>query len=287
MHIDPIRTVASDRLALAGLVILLAIVVMAMLASQLTSSPPDSYTGQIFSPPSFIHPLGTDSLGQDIWSRLLYGARTTLVVAFGAAIITVALSLFIGASSALIGGLYESFWMRIVDAIYSIPPIIVMILVASYIQPNLLITIIMISLLSWPEGARIIRSQVLSIKERGHVYASLTFGASWGHILKNHIAPELGPLLMAMALMDARRAVFMEAGMGFLGVSDPMTISWGKIIHQALGFTYIDVWKWWLLPTGVALSLTLVAFSLIGISMENAMDPRLKQKSREKGPGKC
>jgi peptide/nickel transport system permease protein len=282
MHIDPIETVVSDRLALTGIVILLAIAVSAILASQLTAFPPDSCTGQIFSPPSLLHPLGTDSLGQDIWSRLLFGARTTLVVAFAAALISAGLSLFIGASSALIGGLYDSLWMRIVDAIYSIPPIIVMILIASYIQPDLMITIILISILTWPEGSRIIRSQVLSIKERGHVYASRTFGASWRHILKKHIAPELGPLIMAMALMDARRAVFMEAGMGFLGVSDPMTISWGKIIHQALGFTYIDVWKWWLLPTGLALSLTLVSLSLIGVSMENAMDPRLMQKSREK-----
>ena len=287
MHIDPFRAVASDRLALAGLFILATIVLMAVFAPVLTFFSPDCYTGQIFSRPSLMHPLGTDSLGQDIWSRLLYGARTTLLVAAGVAVISITLSVLVGASAALIGGMYECIWMRIVDAMYSVPPIIVMILVAAYIRPSLLITILMISLLSWPGGARIIRSQVLSLKEREHVYASQTFGAGRRHIFKSHIAPELGPLLMAMTVQDARRAVFMEAGMSFLGVSDPMTISWGKMIHQALDFTYLEVWKWWLLPTGLALSLTLVALCFIGFSLEAAMDPRLVPGPLERSKKQC
>jgi peptide/nickel transport system permease protein len=287
MHIDPLRAVTSDRLALTGLAILSVIVLMSVLAPVLTFFPPDYYTGQIFSPPSASHPLGTDSVGQDIWSRLLFGARTTLLVAASVAILSTSLSFLVGASSALIGGLYESFWMRFVDAMSSIPPIIVMILVAAYIRPNLMVMILLISILSWPGGARIIRSQVLSLKERGHVYASRTFGASWGHILKSHIAPELGPLLTAMMIRDASRAVFMEAGMGFLGVSDPMIISWGKMMQQALEFTYLDVWKWWLLPTGLALSLTLVGLCFIGFSLEAAMDPRLMPRSVEGDGEKC
>ncbi|MFZ2470607.1 MAG: ABC transporter permease [Methanothrix sp.] len=287
MHINPLRAVASDRLALTGFAILSAIVLMAILAPVLTFFPPDYYTGQIFSPPSTSHPLGTDSMGQDIWSRLLFGARTTLLVAASVAILSTSLSVLVGASSAFIGGLYECFWMRFVDAMSSIPPIIVMILIAAYIRPNLLVMILLLSTLSWPGGARIIRSQVLSLKERGHVYASRTFGASWGHILKSHIAPELGPLLTAMMIQDARSAVFMEAGMGFLGVSDPMIISWGKMIQQALEFTYLDVWKWWLLPTGLALSLTLVGLCFIGFSLEAAMDPRLMPRSIEGDGEKC
>jgi len=287
MHIDPLRAIASDRLALTGLAILSAIVLMAVLAPVITFFPPDHYTGRIFSPPSLSHPLGTDSMGQDIWSRLLFGARTTFLVAASVAILSTTLSVLVGASAALMGGLYESFWMRVVDAMSSIPPIIIMILVAAYLRPNLLVMILLLSILSWPGGARIVRSQVLSLKERGHVYASRTFGASWGHILKTHIAPELGPLLTAMMIQDARRAVFMEAGMGFLGVSDPMIISWGKMIQQALDFTYLDVWKWWLLPTGLALSLTLVGLCFLGFSLEAAMDPRLMRRSVEGAGEQC
>lgn len=280
MHINPLREISHNPFALEGIIMLSLIVLMAALAPVLSTYPPDYYTGQIFSHPSFSHPLGTDSVGQDIWSRLLYGARTSLVVAIIVAVITTSLSIFIGATSALLGGLYERFWMRSVDAMTAIPPVIVLILAGAYIQPSLLMLILLLSALSWPEGARIIRSQVLSLKEREHINASRTFGASWRHILRNHIVPELGPLITALLIQDARRAVFMEASMAFLGISDPMVISWGKMMQQALEFTYLDVWKWWLLPTGLALSATLIGLTFLGFALESAMDPRLRDSSR-------
>jgi peptide/nickel transport system permease protein len=277
MHINRIRDLIHDPIALSGLSMLALIIIMAVFAPLLSGYSPDDYTGQIFSPPSTDHLLGTDSMGQDIWSRLLYGARTSLFVAFAVAIITSALGLFIGATSALFGGIYECFWMRIVDAMISIPPIILMILVGAYLRPSMLLLIIFMSLFSWPSGARIFRSQVLSMKERMHVSAACTFGADWKHILINHITPDLIPIIIAMMIQDARRAVFMEAGLAFLGVSDPMIISWGKMMQQALAFTYLNAWEWWLVPTGIALSLTLMGLSFIGFSLETAMDPRLRR----------
>jgi peptide/nickel transport system permease protein len=280
MHIDPLRDISHNPIAMEGLAMLSLIVLMAALAPVLSAYPPDRYTGQIFSHPSADHLLGTDSMGQDIWSRLLYGARTSLAVAATVAVLTNSLSIFIGASSALLGGSYERFWMRAVDAMTAIPTVIILILAGAYIQPSLLILILMLSVLSWPEGARVIRSQVLSLKEREHINASRTFGASWRHILRNHIVPELGPLITALMIQDARRAVFMEASMAFLGISDPLVISWGKMMQQALDFTYLDVWKWWLLPTGLALSMTLVGLTFLGFALESAIDPRLRDNSR-------
>jgi len=277
MHIRPFRDLINDRIALSGLSMLALISFMAIFAPVLSDYSPYDYTGQIFSPPSAHHPLGTDSMGQDIWSRLLYGARTSLFVAFAVAILSSALSLFIGATSALLGGIYERFWMRVVDAMISIPTIIVMILVAAYLRPSILLLIILMSLFSWPGGARVIRSQVLSLKERMHVSAARTFGADCKHILINHITPDLAPIIIAIMIQDARRAVFMEAGLAFLGVSDPMMISWGKMMQQALAFTYLNVWEWWLVPTGLALSLTLVGLSFLGFGLEAAMDPRLQK----------
>lgn len=270
-------------MALSGLAMLALIIFMALFAPLLSGYSPDDYTGQIFSPPSADHLLGTDSMGQDIWSRLLYGARTSLFVAVGVAVISSAFSVFIGATSALFGGIYERFWMRTVDAIISIPSIIVMILVAAYLRPSLSLLIILLSFFSWPGGARIVRSQVLTLKERMHVSAARTFGAGWGNILKRHIIPDLTPIITAMMIQDARRAIFMEAGLAFLGVSDPMVISWGKMMQQALAFTYLNVWEWWLVPTGLALSLTLVGLSFLGFSLETAMDPRLR-KDKLRGP---
>lgn len=283
MHIDLRHEIRHDRMALLGILLLAIILFMAIFAPLLSPYSPSEYTGRIFSPPSLDHLLGTDSVGQDIWTRLIFGARTSLLVAASVALLASSLSVFIGASSALVGGLYERFWMRTVDVMISLPTIIVMILIAAYFRPSLPLLILLISAFSWPGGARIVRSQVLTLKERMHIYAARTFGADQKHILKNHIVPDISPIIASMMIQDARRAVFMEAGLAFLGVSDPLIISWGKMMHQALAFTYLDVWKWWLLPTGILLSLTLVSLSFLGVSLEAAMDPRLCRHEHEHG----
>ncbi|NPV61743.1 MAG: ABC transporter permease [Methanotrichaceae archaeon] len=281
MHTNPLMDVLRDPLGKAGIILLAAITLMAVFAPFLSDYSPNQYTGEIFSRPSAEHPLGTDSVGQDIWSRLLWGARTSLAVGAAVALISTICSIFIGATSAIFGGLYDRFWMRIVDAMLAIPAIIVMILVAAYLRPDLLILVLLLSAFSWPPGARILRAQTLSLKERMHVSAAATFGAGWSHILKRHIIPDLSPIIVAVMIADCRRAIFMEAGLSFLGVSDPTMVSWGKIMHQSLQFTYLDVWQWWLVPAGIALSLTLVGLSLIGFSLESAMDPRLASRPRK------
>lgn len=278
MHIDPLGEISHDPLARIGLIMLSAVTLMAIFAPLLSEYSPHDYTGKIFSPPGMDHLLGTDSMGQDIWARLLWGARTSLLVALAVAILSSALSVLVGASAALIGGLYERFCMRVADAMISLPTIIVMILVAAYLRPSLPLLIVLISAFSWPGGARIVRSLVLSLKERMHINAAQTFGAGKGHIVCTHIIPELSPIIFALMMQDARRAVFMEAGLAFLGVSDPAVISWGKMMHQALAFTYLDVWQWWLVPTGLALSATLVAISFLSFSLETAMDPRMRKE---------
>lgn len=275
MHIDPLGAISEDPLAKTGLFMLAIITLLAIFAPLLSNYSPHDYTGKIFSPPDMDHPLGTDSMGQDIWVRLLYGARTSLLVAGAVALLSSSLSVLVGATAALAGGYYERFCMRIVDAMTSLPTVIVMILVAAYLRPSLLLLIVLISAFSWPGGARIVRSQVLSLKEKVHINASRTFGASKRHIIFTHITPELTPIISALMMQDARRAVFMEAGLAFLGVSDPMVISWGKMMHQALAFTYLDVWQWWLVPTGLALSATLIGISFLSFCLETAMDPRL------------
>lgn len=283
MHIDIRHEIRHDRMALLGILLLAIILIMAIFAPLLSPYSPSEYTGRIFMPPSLDHLLGTDSMGQDIWTRLLFGARTSLIVAASVALLASFLSVFIGASSALAGGIYERFWMRVVDVMISLPTIIVMILIAAYFRPSLPLLILLISAFSWPGGARIVRSQVLTLKERMHIYAARTFGADRRYILKNHIVPDISPIIASMMIQDARRAVFMEAGLAFLGVSDPLIISWGKMMHQALAFTYLDVWMWWLLPTGILLSLTLVSLSFLGVSLEAAMDPRLCRHEHEHG----
>lgn len=258
-----------------GLALVLALIAGALVAPVFAPYDPFAYATDAFQPPSWRFWLGSNDVGQDILSQLLHGARTSILVGVGVASLATTLSAVGGTLSALIGGLFDRVMMRVVDALIVIPDIVVIILVAAYLRPNLLLLVVLLSLLGWQGGARVLRSQALSLKERMHVQAARTFGAGTIYVLRRHVVPELGPILLAGWIQGLRRAVFMEAGLSFLGISDPGVVSWGKMMHQALNFAYLEVWKWWLLPPGIALSLVLVAFVLVGYWLEQVMFPRL------------
>jgi len=276
MHIDLKKEIRESGPGKIGLIILLVMIGVALMAPLLAPyAPYQQSTSSLFSP-SWNHWLGTNHVGQDIWSRLIFGARTSLLVGFGVGIVSTLLGTIFGVSAALFGGLYEKVVMRIVDAFIVIPMVIVIILVAAYIKPSILALIILLSLLSWQGGARIMRAQALSLKERGHITAARSFGAPQFYIAWRHIVPDLGPILLVDFIYSVRRAVFMEAGLAFLGITDPTVVSWGMMMRNALGFSYLNVWQWWLVPTGLALSLTIVGLTFIGHASEPVIEPRLR-----------
>ena len=279
MHINLREEVKQHNSAKFGIAILLLMLTIALFAPLLASYSPNMQTPFAFEPPSFSHWLGTNHVGQDILSQLLYGARTSLLVGFSVALLATILSATIGASTALIGGLYDRITMRIVDAFIIIPVIVIIILVAAYVKPSLWVLILLLSLLGWQGGARIIRAQALSLKEMGHISAAQSFGASNVYLTFRHILPDLGPILLVEFIYGIRRAIFMEAGLAFLGIADPTTISWGMMMREALDFCYLDVWQWWLLPPGIALSLTILSVTFIGHTLEGALDPRLESEA--------
>jgi len=276
MHIDLKKELTKSGGGRFGVALLLLIVLMAIFAPLLAGYDPTGQSRSAFQSPCLSHLLGTNHVGQDIWSQLVYGARTSLLVGLSVAFLTTVLSALMGASAALIGGLYESIVMRVVDALIVIPVIIVLILVAAYLQPSLWILIILLSLLGWQGGARIVRSQALSLKERMHVSAARCFGGSRLYLIYRHIVPDLSPILLVEFIYSMRRAIFMEAGLAFLGIADPSIVSWGMMMREALDFSYLNVWLWWLLPAGIALSLTIVSITFIGYTLEPEMEPRLR-----------
>jgi len=276
MHIDVKREIKESGPGKTGLIILVLMIAAAVLAPVIAGHNPQQPSTASLLSPSWSHWLGTNHVGQDIWSRLLFGARTSLLVGFGVGILGTLLGTIFGVSAALIGGLYDKVVMRVVDAFIVIPMVIIVILVAAYIKPSLLILIVLLSLLSWQGGARIMRAQALSLKERGHIAAAKSFGANQLYIAWRHIVPDLGPILLVDFIYGVRRAVFMEAGLAFLGISDPNMVSWGMMMRDALSFSYLDVWRWWLVPTGVALSLTIIALTFIGHAAEPVIEPRLR-----------
>ncbi|MBN1254966.1 MAG: ABC transporter permease [Deltaproteobacteria bacterium] len=276
MHINVKKEILGSGPAIIGFVILLVMIMAALLAPLIAPYDPQQQSVSSLLAPSMSHWLGTNHVGQDIWSQLLYGARTSLLVGFSVGALAVLFGSICGVSAALIGGLYERIIMRLVDSLIVIPMIIVIIVIAAYIKPNILVLIVLLSLLSWESGARIIWSQTLSLKERGYIAAARSFGARKSYLAWRHIIPALGPILLVDFIYGIRRAVFLEAGLAFLGISDPATISWGMMMRDALGFSYLNVWQWWLVPTGIALSLTIVGLTFIGHAVEPIIDPRLR-----------
>lgn len=276
MHISLKREMKQSHIGQAGLIILLLVIAVAILAPLLSRYNPEQQAAASLLSPSYSHWLGTNQVGQDIWSQLLYGARTSLLVGFGVGILSLVLSVIFGVSAALIGGLYDRIIMRIVDAFIVIPMIVVVILVAAYIRPDLYVLILLLAILSWQGGARVIRAQALSLKEGGHVHASRTFGASRLYLAWRHIVPDLGPILLVEFIYSVRRAVFIEAGLAFLGIGDPMLVSWGIMMRDAMSFSYLNAWQWWLVPAGVALSLTIIGLTFISHAAESVLDPRLR-----------
>jgi peptide/nickel transport system permease protein len=271
-----IKEMMESSPARIGFVILFLMLAAALLAPLIASSDPHQQSTAALLAPSTSHWLGTNHVGQDIWSQLVFGARTSLLVGFGVGVLATLLGTIFGVSAALIGGVYERIVMRLVDALIVIPMVIVIILVAAYVKPSILMLIVLLALLSWQGGARIIWAQTLSLKERGYVSAARSFGGGNSYIALRHIVPALGPILLVDFIYGIRRAVFLEAGLAFLGIGDPTKVSWGMMMRDALSFSYLPVWQWWLLPTGIALSLTIVGLTFIGHAVEPIIDPRLR-----------
>ncbi len=275
MHINYVRGFKENRLGRLGIIFLALILSIAFLAPVLTAYSPRQVSENILQPPSQKHWLGTNDLGQDIWSRVIFGARTSFITALSVGILTVTLAVFIGCSAALLRGIYERFVLRLIDIFLIIPNILLLLLTAAYLRPGPVTMVIVLSIFNWPGCARIIRAQTLTLQEKSHIKAAKTFGAGTFYILVKHIIPDLGPILASSFIAHARRAVFMEAGLAFLGISDPLLISWGTIINRALQYSYLNNW-YWLLPPALGLSLTVMAFSFLGYTLEEILNPRLK-----------
>ena len=170
--------------------------------------------------------------------------------------------------------------MRAVDVLLAIPSLPLMIVIAAYAGAGLETTILVIALLGWPGAARIVRAQVLSLRRRAQVDAARTFGGGTGYIVRRHVIPDLGPILAALFVALASRAVMMEASLAFLGLGDPSVKSWGLMTRYALNapdFFFSNRWLWWLLPVGANLTLLLLGFALLGVGLEEWSNPRARR----------
>jgi peptide/nickel transport system permease protein len=263
-------------LTVAGLVIMLVFSLVALLAPLLAPADPvDQVLGQRLRAPSATHWLGTDQLGRDMLSRLLYGARISLTVGFVVVGTAGTLGTAVGLAAGYWRGVVEEALMRLTDVFFAFPALILAMAIAGALGPNLNNAMIAIAVVTWPVYARLVRGQVLALREREFVEAARSLGASAPHIIWRHILPNtLGPLLV-QASFDMGGAILSAAGLSFIGFgAQPPTPEWGVMISE--GRNYITTQPWLSLFPGLAILLTVTAFNLVGDGLRDALDPRLR-----------
>ena len=262
----------------AGAVLVGGFALLAVIAPLVTPYRAGALSGKPLESPSGAHLLGTNSVGQDLASQLLSGARASIFVAVVAGGGTLVLGALVGVISGWLGGRTDAVLMRVVDVFLAIPRLPLLIVAGAYVGQSLSAVAAVIAATFWPQTARVVRSQVLSLRERTYVQAASGLGAGTGHILRRHVVPELALILVAELVSAAGRAVVLEAGLAFLGLGDPSTASWGSILRDALGFGslfYTDAWKWWLIPPILSVTLLLVGITFLGVAVEQRVSPRL------------
>lgn len=280
LPLPPARRVPQLGLGMGGIAVaIIALYALAAVAAPLVApADPYAYVARPFQPPSPTHPLGTNDVGQDVLSELVYGARASLLVAVLAGASAVAVGVLVGLLAGGAGGWADFAVMRAVDVFMTLPRLPVMIVIASYLGGNLANVIAVIVLFAWPATARVIRAQALSLRSLAYVSAARSFGAGTLHIMRRHLLPAVAPIVAAAFVANAGRAVLIESGLAFLGLGDPTVKSWGSMISFALrdqAVYFTGRWAWSVLPAALALSGLLMALALVGIALEARLDRRL------------
>jgi peptide/nickel transport system permease protein len=267
---------SRPQAAIGGAVILLTILV-AIFAPWIAPYGPREKVGPPFAPPSSEFPLGLDDGGIDMLSLTIYGARVSLIVGFAAAAVAMLIGGTIGIIAGYFGGKTDVALMRVTDYFLVIPDVPLMIVIAAIWGRSLTNIIIIIGVLYWTGTARIIRAQVKSVRERVYVRRAQSLGASDSRIIFRHVLPQVAPLLVANTVLTVAVAIFAETALAFLGLGDPSLISWGRMIENAFVSNAISVDAWWAIaPPGIAVAVVILACTLLGTAIEDALNPRLR-----------
>jgi ABC-type dipeptide/oligopeptide/nickel transport system permease subunit len=273
---DGVRRLRRNRLAVAGGVVIAVLCFVAIFADFLAPLPyTKSNFGRLNEAPSRDFPLGTDQLGRDLLSRMIYGARVSMLVGLGAQVIVVLIGVPIGALSGYLGGRVDMALTRFVDVMYAFPRLLFVILLMSMLGAGLTNIFIAIGLTGWVGIARQTRAQVLAIKEKEFVDGARALGAGFNRLLVRHILPNaLTPIVVAVTF-GIPEAIFTEAALSFIGVGiNPPTPSWGQMVGE--GQQYIrSYWHLCVFPS-IAIAITMLAFTFFGDGVRDALDPKLK-----------
>jgi peptide/nickel transport system permease protein len=274
----PPRRRALGAVGWIGLALLTILTGSAVFAPAISPYNPEESVADPFQPPTRAHWLGTNDIGQDILSELIYGARISLTIGFLAAAIAVGIGTTVGLLGGFLGGRVDAVLMRTVDLVLVIPFLPLMILLAAYLGPSFWNIIIVIGILVWARPARVIRSQVLSVKALDYVEAALALGSRPGRVMVRHVLPAVLPLALAQFILAASNAILIEASLSFLGLGDPTAKSWGTVLYyaQVRNAFLSGAWVWWVLPPGLLITAATLGFAFTGYSLEEVLNPKMR-----------
>ena len=269
---------AAKVLTVIGLALLTIFAFAALAAPVIAPYDPASQVAPPFSDPSRQHLLGTDDLGQDLLSELIFGARVSLATGIVAAAVATLLATVAGLTAGLLRGWLDAILMRTVDAVLAVPLLPLLLVVSAFFDPGRTAMVLITGLILTPRAAREIRSQALAVSNLGPVDAARSMGAGPLHLLSRHLLPGAFPVVAAQFVRAVAVAIIFEASLSFLGLGDPTSRSWGTMLFfaNARGAFVSDAWLWWVAPPGLCIGMTVVAFALIGFGLEERTDPRLR-----------
>jgi peptide/nickel transport system permease protein len=281
--VDFWRRLRGDWLAMIGLLILIGFAVMAVLAPLISPksglSATESIDNPLWASPSRDFPMGTDHLGRSVAAQFVWGSRVSLVVGLAATVLTIAIGSLVGITAGFFGGWLDTLLMRITDWFLVIPFLPLAIALAAVLERSISNIIIVIGVTSWPATARLIRAQVLTVKQRLYVDRARSLGATQGFVVRRHILPNVAPLILANVTLAVPISILTETTLSFLGLGDPTRASWGKTLEEAFNAGAITRHAWWYyLPAGIGIVMVVLAFTLFGRAMEEILDPRLREQ---------
>jgi peptide/nickel transport system permease protein len=272
-----VRRFRRHRLAVIALGMLVVIVLMAIFADVLTRFPYEQVDLRArSSPPSAEHWFGTDRVGRDVWSRMVYGARVSLAVGLGATALSSVIGVIVGSVAGFYGKWVDMLLMRITDVVLTFPSIVIMLTLAALLPRTIWAIVFVIGILGWPAVARLVRAQFLSLKEQEYVLAARSIGVSNTRIMFVHILPNVIAPLVALVTFSIGSAILTEAGLSFLGLGvPPPTPSWGNMLETARNLDILRNLPWTWIPPAVMTVVTLLCVNFIGDGIRDAVDPRL------------
>jgi len=261
----------------AGALTLALMLGAALFSEALSGSSPRAMGEDPLAAPSRAHPFGTDDLGRDIWTGVLYGARVSLLVGVLAAATSSVIGILVGSLAGYYGGRLGDVLMRLTEFFLVIPTFLLALVLVAVSRPSIWNIIVTIGVLGWPSTARLARAEFLSLKEREFVMAARAVGSSPRRILFRQILPNAAPPLIVTTSLGVAAAILVEAGLSFLGLGDPNLFSWGLMLRNSREFLRM---AWWM-PTfpGLAIFATVLSLNLVGDGLNDALNPRLRQRT--------